>query len=180
MKEHFMHTGWLGIRSFIKINKMEKTAIIIIAIITSILVLSVISSIWMRSLSKTKRLNKRFLQKGEQNNLHFSEMEIWGEYGIGVDRDLKCIFYANGKELDELAEKIEFNKIQQSEVRRYSRMVGKMEVIDRIELKLILKDKNEISPLLEIFDIKSGYQIDGENLIAQKWSTIINECLNNK
>jgi hypothetical protein len=158
---------------------MEKTAIIITAIFASILILSVISSIWIRSFSKVKRLNKSFLQKGELNNLHFSEMEIWGEYGIGVDREAKCILYAKGKDLNDLTLQIEFNKIRQSEVRRFSRIVGKMEVIDRIELRLIHKDKNELPPVLEIFDIKSGFQIDGEIHIAQKWSTIINECLNN-
>jgi hypothetical protein len=155
---------------------MEKS-MIVLAIIVSTLLVIIWLIIWLTSFTKTKRQTNKFQRKGEQYKLCFSEMDTWGYYGIGIDRKSKCLLYAKGKEFNDLTEPLDLQKIRRGETNIVSRKVGKMDVIDKVELRIILKEASANNIVLEFFDVRNGSQIDGECQIAEKWKTIINESI---
>ena len=105
------------------------------------------------------------------------EQDTWEDHGIGIDRESKHILYAKGKEFSDMIENVNLEKVRRSEVNKISRSVGNMNVVDRIDLRIIFKDSNSPHLLLEFYNVHINRQIYDEYHFAEKWSKIINECV---
>jgi len=155
---------------------MEKSLIIISIIILALFFIPLII-LFSRKSKKVNSQLKKFQNIGATLNLHLSEQDVWEDHGIGIDRELKHVFYAKGKEFSDMTENVDLEKVRRSEVNKVSRSLGSMNVVDRIDLRIIFKDSNSPHLLLEFYNVHINRQIYDEYHLAEKWSKVINECV---
>jgi hypothetical protein len=157
---------------------MEKS-LIIISIIVLVLFTTPILLFSMRKSKKTNHLVKKFKSFSVTQNLNLSELDVWEDRGIGIDRDSQFIFFAKGREFDELVEKVDLQKVKRCEVNKNSRNVGSIYVVDRVDLRIIFKETNAPHLLLEFYNVQGRGQIYNEFQLAEKWGKIINDSVIN-
>lgn len=166
-----------NVHLFIENNFFMETSVIITTVIFLAIFIIPFYIISRKRSKKTELLEKKFKILGESQKLHISEQDIWGNRGFGIDRGSKCVLYARGKEFAEKMEIIDLQKIRRSEINKISRSVDNMNIIDRIDLRIIYKDATLPHLLLEFYNVLENRQIDEEIQLAEKWVKIINKNL---
>jgi hypothetical protein len=155
---------------------MEKSLII-----TSIIVLVLFATpILLFSMKKSKKahlLVKRFQSFSLSQNLHISELDVWEDMGIGIDHEAKYILFAKGYEFADIVEKVDLQKVKRCEANKNTRNVGTINVVDRVDLRIIFKETNAPHLLLEFYNVQGRGQIYNEFQLAEKWEKIINGSL---
>jgi hypothetical protein len=156
---------------------MESSTTIIVVVILALFIVPIVFINWNNArLLKQKIV--RFRSVGADHQLQLSELDVWGQNGIGIDNVSKCVLFAKNIGQDEYVEKIDLNKLKKCEVNKVAREMQSASSIDQINLRLIFKDSNRANMLLEFYTISGNLQINGELQLAEKWEKIINKAAN--
>jgi hypothetical protein len=135
-----------------------------------------------------KNREKKFLQSlltiATKNNCQIDQHDVFAHFAIGFDNTKKSVIFYRQAAEKVVEHFVAFSDIQSCKVLNTSKNVqnnnGTHQVIDKLELSFIplLKSKPEIK--LEFFNANVTPQLYGELQSIQKWSTLVNDHLNQK
>jgi hypothetical protein len=127
---------------------------------------------------KEKKLQNSLKEFAKKHNCQISQLENCRDFVVGVDTQKKQFFYykpANEKG-KEVAKSIDLSGVQSCRVVNYSRSVNNNgTVIDKLQLGFSPKVKTKPEILLDFYDAEKNMQMDGELLLLEKWTGILNK-----
>ncbi|MFZ1704093.1 MAG: hypothetical protein WAT79_07080 [Saprospiraceae bacterium] len=107
--------------------------------------------------------------------------EILEDFIIGMDKENRKVFIIQFDPKEVKQTVVELYKVQKCHVVSSFKTVGvlaaQQTILDKLVLKFESKNKNVDDVMVEIFDLKTSMQQNGEQQLAEKWSKLINESL---
>lgn len=158
-----------------------------IIMIVMVVLIFVVPSIWMylSRINSEKQFKKKLFNFAESNNCTISELDFWKKSAIGIDKNLRKLFYIRITNSEEYKKKIDLTEIQKCRVLNASRSMnnknGNFTAIDKLELIFTYRDKNKSEIALEFYNpIHDSLSLAGEVQLIEKWLRILDAELSHK
>ncbi|WP_017730776.1 PH domain-containing protein [Nafulsella turpanensis] len=151
---------------------------VIIALV--LLALCIVPFIYYSGVQKKKKKNfsKELINLAEQQNVKFSQYEVWSHYyGIGIDTSTNRLFYFKKREDKEQKAFIDLSEVEKCRVNNVNRMVNDNKIIDRLELVFKFRDSKMPEKALEFYNKEESMSLHEELQLSEKWANIINSNL---
>jgi len=111
------------------------------------------------------------------NKIAILQLEVNGDYAIGVDQNRKRLFFYREKEEGNILKNIDLNTIKKCEVINSKSNNSKSHVIDSVGLNFVSNTKTQQDSMIELYNHKESYQLNGELDFVKKWSKTIQDIL---
>ncbi len=151
-------------------------------IIGVIFIILCIIPVWLFQRTQTRALRKlrrTFKQAMSKNDLSIIQSELWDNtYGIGVDDVKERLLYVRKmNESDDICV-IDLTGIDKCSIQKktHSASTGKSNysIVDTLNLVLTYNNAEKQADVLEFYDESKKLQMNGEEILVEKWKNIIN------
>lgn len=127
--------------------------------------------------NKQKKMLESLFDFAQQNNSQITQHEIMGEILLGIDEKKSHLFFMKYFREDIIKHQIDLHEIQFCKIKNSSRSINNTSIVEKLELQLIPKDKNQKEKMLEFFNNDHSNQMVNELQTIEKWNILVNEHL---
>ncbi|WP_194767442.1 hypothetical protein [Tamlana sp. I1] len=151
-------------------------------IVSSILVAMCAAPIITIGVGRKKRYLKiirSLTNNAKQENCVINKHETCGGIAIGIDTNKKQLFFfkqLKGAVIEQSINLVEYETCRDKKI-TFRNKSNNQNVIEKLELILIPIDKNKREIALEIYNADVDIQLDGEIILLDRWTQIINDCI---
>lgn len=143
-------------------------------IIGVIVIASFVVPVWLLNINKNKykkAVTKRFKAQATSLNLNTDELEIWRERGLGIDKQNKTLFWAEGINGKADIKQLDIATIQSCKyiATTAKDIRNKMDVLDKVYLRLVLNSPANEIKIISIYNSENEQFADDEIKRAKKW-----------
>lgn len=158
---------------------MDSVGIVSTLVIVGIILIFIIYFMLAKKKKKNNILNI-LTQQAVYHDCKISDFDYDNNFVIGIDNDSQVIFFSSLKE--GLKSVVRLIEIQKCKVNQVTRSIGSGKEIqsatDRVELVFIPRDSKKAEIVLECYNANNSVQLGNELIILEKWSTLINNRIN--
>ncbi len=152
---------------------------IIISVILIVMVILPFIFTGSKFRKQKKQLVNMLNNLAEQNQVKLSNYEAGGSFGIGLDQNSRCLFFARIVEGEITGRSIVLAEMSRCKMKTSSRLLEHGEkVIDRVELALYPVSSAQPEIVLEMYNSEyDTLTIRGELLSATRWEQMVSNAL---
>jgi len=157
--------------------------------ITLAIIIAIIIVLYMVISTNRKNKEKKKLQMltdlASKQNCNITKYELYSKISLGLDEKNNFLFYLKTTGENAETRHINLTEVKKCKVVNTSRTVrfnnSNSIVVERMEISFEPNGKAAEPVLLEFYNVDTdGSMLNGELLLAEKWSAIVNERLNAK
>lgn len=154
----------------------------IVGIIVTLICTVPIVILNIKKRNKEKTILNVLNKIASENNSQIDEYEIWNQSAIGLDNNSAYIFYTSLINENQISNSVNLSDVEKTKVNSIYRSVKTDDrtynIIDKLELEFIYKNKNSAEKVLEFYNSNTNrLTLAGELQIAEKWSNKINALI---
>lgn len=153
------------------------TGVTITTIVLTSLIIIPLISLQLQKRKHTNKILNTLRTIADQQNSNITAYEVNGDYAIGVDQNRKQLFFYREKEEGNILKNIDLNTIKKCEVINSKSNNSKSHVIDSVGLNFVSNTKMQQDSMIELYNHKESYQLNGELDFVKKWSKTIQDIL---
>lgn len=134
---------------------------------------------------KREKLMLRPLEAlSKEHNSALNQHEFCGDFIIGMDENKNFVFFVKIKDEEVISQFVDLSDIQGCQVLKKTRSGangnGNFALVESIELGFTSRNHGKVETKFKFYSDETNMQLAGEVQVAEKWSTLINNKLNNR